>query len=370
VPEGVKDADSEGQGDAEGENRALREGAALALGAERVGGGDGEWVALAVAPPRNEPLPAKEALPEGEREGAPLRDADGHAVALGGVPVALAVAPRVSEALREGAGEREGDSEGEGLEKLPPPLPLGCTLLLGATLFEALALRVRLALSEGERLSRGEALSEGHPPLGVGASPVPLADGERDGKGECEGMALPVLSGREAEAHTVSVAGSELEMVHTAEGDGSLVGAGVPEGAALALPPRRVGVGAGEPVAVGGEEMERVPPHGEAVPLAVAHAVWPCCEALPVGLPLLHAVTRGEREDEGVINPLVALPRWEREIEGQGDAECDAEAQHDSKGERVGESVSFRELLANAEGEGRLALAPAERLSESAPLVE
>jgi hypothetical protein len=42
VPEGVKDADSEGQGDAEGENRALREGAALALGAERVGGGDGE----------------------------------------------------------------------------------------------------------------------------------------------------------------------------------------------------------------------------------------------------------------------------------------------------------------------------------------
>ena len=49
------------------------------------------------------------------------------------------------------------------------------------------------------------------------------------------------------------------------------MGAGVPEDATLALPPE--GVGAGDMVALGGAETEGVPPHGETVPLAVAHAV-------------------------------------------------------------------------------------------------
>ena len=62
-----------------------------------------------------------------------------------------------------------------------------------------------------------------------------------------------------------------------------------------------------------------------------------------MGLPLAHTDTRGEREEEGVTHPLVALPRGEHDAEGQGDAECDAEAQTDSKGERVGESVDRRE---------------------------
>jgi hypothetical protein len=220
VHEGVKETDSEGQGDAEGEEHALREGAALPLGASAVGddGGDGECAAVAVLPQRGEALPVKDALPEGEREGAPLLDAEGHAVALSGVPEAATVELCVRAALREGAGEREGDCEVEGLEKSPPELPLGGTLLLGAPLLEALALRVRLALTEGEWLPRGEALPEGPPPLGV--PPVPLAEGERDGKGEREGVALPVPAGAEAEAHAVNVFGSELEMVDTGEGDG------------------------------------------------------------------------------------------------------------------------------------------------------
>lgn len=51
-----------------------------------------------------------------------------------------------------------------------------------------------------------------------------------------------------------------------------MVGAGVPEGASLALPPEE-SVGAGDMVALGGAEKEGVPPHGETVPLEVAHAV-------------------------------------------------------------------------------------------------
>lgn len=52
-----------------------------------------------------------------------------------------------------------------------------------------------------------------------------------------------------------------------------------------------------------------------------------------MGLPLAHTDTRGEREDEGVTHPLVALPRDERDAEGQGDSECVAEALTDSKRE-------------------------------------